>query len=211
MTIPFPRNGACNLDKFGIEISGTRGPMLQPNVQYRFRVLFFGFGTREGTAEALTLNTNTATIPSLSFETQELHSYNSRAYFAGKHAWSTSSLQVRSDVSGTVDTAIGAQLQRQLDHYNQTGYQSAADYKFKMVIQQLNGGIGEDSVLQNIHMCGCYLEDVNYDGFDYSSSAMRNIEMTIRPDNVIFENGANQEFSIFPNPAADPLSTTVNL
>jgi hypothetical protein len=212
MSLPFPRTGACNLDKFGVELSGTRGPLLQPRVQYRFRVLFFGFGSREGVAEALTLNTNTVTIPNLSFETQEINSYNSRAYFAGKHTWGTASLQVRDTYDDSVSRAVGAQLQRQLDHYNQTGFQSASDYKFKMVIQQLSGGTSADDVNQNIHLCGCFLEDVTYDGFDYASSAMRNIEMTIRPDNVIIESGnSGEEFTVFANPGVDPRTSAINL
>lgn len=212
MAIPYPRGGGvCNLDKFGVSIDGDngQGPLLQPHTQYRFRVLFFGFGTREGTAEALTLNTNTVSVPSLSFETQEVHSYNSRAYYAGKHEWGTAELAVRDTVDNNVTRVVGAQLQRQLDHYNQTGFQSAADYKFKMIIQQLTGG--HDSAAQNIHLCGCFLADVNYESFDYSSSAMRNITMTIRPDNVIHEgDGQGGQNTIFADPGDDPFTQTLN-
>ena len=212
MSIPFPRGGGvCSLDKFGVSIDADQGqgPLIMPKVKWKFRVLFMGFGSPEGTAEPLTLNTNTVSLPQLSFETQTIHSYNSRAYYAGKHEWGTAELVVRDTYDNTVSRHVGSQLQRQLDNYNQTSYQSAADYKFKVIVQQLSGG--HDEAVANYHLCGCFLQDVTYDGFDYSDSSAKTISMTLRPDNVIFEGaGSGTKNSIFTEPAADPLSRNIN-
>lgn len=205
MAIPYPRSGVCAPDKFGVSIDGNsaNGPLLMPRVSYRFRVLFIGFGAPEGVAEPITLNTNTVTIPSLTFDQMEIHSYNSRVKIAGKHNWGDATLNVRDTYDDQVSRAVGAQLQRQLDHYNQTGYQSAGDYKFKVIVQQLDGG--HDTANNNIHLCGCYLSNVEYDQFDYSSSAVRNISMTISVDNVIHEGaGEGGLNSTWAAPGLDP-------
>lgn len=206
MSIPFPRGGGvCGLDKFGVSIDADQGqgPLIMPKVKWKFRVLFLGFGSPEGTAEPITLNTNTVSLPSLSFQTQTIDSYNSKAYYAGKHEWGTAELAVRDTFDNTVSRHVGSQLQRQLDNYNQTSYQSAADYKFKVIVQQLTGG--HDAAVANYHLCGCFLENVQYDSFDYADSSPRVITMTIRPDNVIFEGeGAGTANSIFVDPADDP-------
>lgn len=212
MAIPFPRSGATgSLDRFGVSIDQDQGqgPLLQPKYKYRFRVLFFGFGGDGRAGEPLTLNTNTLTLPTLSHEEIQVHSYNSRAYFAGKHEWSTMSLTVRDTYDNTVTREVGRQLQRQLDHYNQTGFRAGADYKFKMVVQQLDGG--HDTTTENWFMEGCYLSNVEYGDMDYSASEARTIQMTVRPDNVILEGeGSGGENTVFTDPGADPLGTTIN-
>lgn len=212
MAVPFPRSGGFStVDKFGVSIDQDQGqgPLMQPKYQYRFRVLFFGFGGDGRSAESLTLNTNNLSLPTLSHEEMQVHSYNSRAYFAGKHEWSTMTLAVRDVYDNSVTREVGRQLQRQLDHYNQTGFRAGADYKFRMVVQQLDGG--HDTTTENWHMEGCYVTNVEYGDLDYSASEMRMITMTIRPDNVILEGeGSGGENTVFTDPGADPLSTIIN-
>jgi hypothetical protein len=210
MAIPFPRT-ITTVDKFGVSIDQNQGqgPLLMPKVKYRWRVLFLGFGNASSTAEPLTLNTNSITIPTLSFETQQIHSYNSRSYYPGKHEWGTCSMVVRDTYDNTVASAVGAQLQRQLDHYNQTGWRSSADFKFKLIVQQLDGG--HDRAVENIHMEACFLENAEWGDLDYSASDARTISLTIRPDNVIFETeGPGAEYTTFANPGNDPLSIFIN-
>lgn len=210
MAIPYPR-ALKTVDRFGVSIDQDQGqgPLLQPHVKYRFRILFLGFGKPEETAEPLTLNTNSVTLPNLTHETIQVHSYNSRAYYAGKHEWGTFQLTVRDTFDNTVTKAVGRQMQRQLDHYNQTGFASATDYKFRTMIQQLSGG--HDDARQNYQMEGCFIESLEYGELDYSVSDMRTITMTIRPDNVIVEGeGAGAEGSVFASPGDDPFNTTLN-
>lgn len=201
------------VDKFGVSIdqSQGQGPLIMPKVKYKWRVLFYGLGSPEDTADAITLNTNSLTLPTLTHETIRIHSYNSSAYYAGKHEWGTLSLVVRDTYDNTVALAVGRHAQRKLDHYQQTSFMSAADYKFKMVIQQLTGGHGSDGVTANYLLEGCFVETYDWGDLDYSSSEARTISMTIRPDNVIHEGpGIGGEYSIFANPGEDPRHNTIN-
>lgn len=210
MAIPFPKT-VRTVDKFGVSLNGNNGngPLLQPKSVYRFRVLFLGFGRPENQGEPLSLNTNNVSLPSLSHDVVEVHSYNSRAYWAGKHQWSTFSLTVRDTVDNTVTREVGRQMQRQLDHYNQTGFMSATDYKFRCMIQHLTGG--HDQALSNWTMEGCFLENVEYSALDYSTSDNATISLTIRPDNVIIEGeGSGGQNTIMTNPGQDPYNTTIN-
>ena len=56
------------------------------------------------------------------------------------------------------------------------------NYKFQMLIDTLDGG--DDTVLEEWTLEGCFLSDVKYDEFDYSSSEYMTISMTIRFDNA---------------------------
>lgn len=208
MTIPMPPQ-VKTIDKFGISARGNQGqgPLLQPKVKYRFRVLFLGFGASGNTAEPLTLNTNTCGIPSSNTEMKEIHSYNSVAYYAGKHTWDAIDLSVRDTVDNTVTKQVGLQLQRQMDHYNQTGYRAGQDYKFTMMIQMLDGG--HDSANSTWTLEGCFLTKVSYGDLDYSSSDMMNISMNIRYDNAILEDQSGTN-SIFGAVATDVLGTFIN-
>lgn len=209
MAIPYPR-GVRTVDKYGVSVSGDQGngPLSQPKVSWKFRVLFLGFGSPESTAEPITLNTNSVTLPTLSHESVEINSYNSKAYYAGRHTWSEMSLTVRDTVDNTVGTSVGAQLQRQLNHYQQTSFLSASDYKFRMMVQQLTGG--HDDAISNWTMEGCFLLNVEWGQHDYSSSEPMTITMSVRPDNVIIENfGQGTEYSIMADPGPDPMHTPI--
>ena len=208
MTIPVP-SPVKTVDKFGVSITGSggNGPLLQPKLRYRFRVLFLGFGGAGSTAAPITLNTNTCGLPTLTHEEVTVHSYNSRAYFAGKHEWADVELVVRDTVDNSVTKMVGAQLQTQLDHYNQSGYRAGQNYKFTAQIQMLNGGHDTANVAWTLE--GCFLKSVAYGEMDYSSSEMMNITMTLRYDNAILEDQTGTN-SIFPTVPADPLGTFID-
>lgn len=208
MSIPYPTQ-VKTVDKFGISARGSQGqgPIRQPVVKYRYRVLFLGFGGAGNTAEPLTLNCNTCSMPKLSHETVTVHSYNSQAYFAGKHSWDPISMVVRDTVDNTVVKTLGAQLQLQLDHYNQTGYRAGQDYKFTTQIQILDGG--HDTGNRAWTLEGCFLTGATFGELDYSASDIVTINLDIRYDNAILETleGIN---SVFPAIDANPLGTLLN-
>lgn len=189
------------LSKFGTPVEGGRqGPMLQPKLKYRFRIQFLNFGGIGNPATPLTLNAQSVTLPTVEHDVQEVHSYNSRAYYAGKHAWSTFELVLRDDVTNTVARNVTAQLQRQLDHYNQTGYRSATDYKFTALIEQMDGG--NDAVLEQWTMEGCFISSVSWGDADYTTSDFRTITLTVRPDNCTVVDEAGNR--MMANPSSDP-------
>lgn len=171
------------LQNFGVPLGGGsgRGGILQPKVKWKFRVIVTNFGIPTGSI-ALTQQVATVGRPHYSNEAQTVDSYNSRAYFEGKPSWETISLVVRDDVTNSVNSLVGAQLQKQMNFFQQTTPLSGANYKFQMLIDTLDGG--DDTVLEEWFLEGCFLTDVEYDDFDYSASEAMKITMTVRYDNA---------------------------
>ena len=200
MAIPYPST-VSTLPKFGISNTGDtgQGPIRMPKVKYRFRVLFLNFGNSTDHGQALTLNTDTCTLPKLTFETQTIHSYNSRVYFPGKHEFGELTMVVRNVVSNEVEKAIGAQNQKQLDAYSQTGWRAAQDYKFTMMNQDLDGSHTATSVISSWTCEGCFLQGSDWGDLSYAESAGRTISLTIRPDNCILEEFAGGANSMWPD------------
>lgn len=190
------------LDKFGVPVEGGRqGPMLMPKRKYLFRVRFLNFGNIGNQATPLTLNAQTVTLPQLSHDIGEVHGYNSRAYFAGKHQWEAVEMTLRDDVTNTVSRNVDAQMQRQVDHFNQTGYRAATDYKFTAIIDTMDGG--NDAVLDSWTLEGCFIQNYNPGDMDYADTAgHRMITLSLRYDNAIHYDEADNR--LMSTPSSDP-------
>src|SRR5258708_6665815 len=105
-----------SLNNFGVPINGTKqGPLRQPKIKHRFRVRFLNFGSIGNTAQDVTLNLESSTLPKFNHEAIAVHSYNSIAYYGGKLTMDEVEVVVRDDVSNTTTANIAAQEQRQLD------------------------------------------------------------------------------------------------
>lgn len=177
------------LSKFGVPLGGTasRGGIIQPKYKYRFRVRFVNFGPL---TSGLDLSSQVIKIerPKLTYEAAEVHSYNSRAYFAGKHQWGDVQLEVRDDVSNNVSRLVGHQIQKQMNHLEQTGFLSGVNYKFTTIIEVMDGG--NDGVLETWNMEGCFLTDIGFGELDYSdTNSFMTITMTIKYDNATMSDG----------------------
>ena len=172
------------------EGGGSNSSLLMPKLQYRFRVIFDGFGTVVSGNESqkvLTRQVVDVTRPNVSFEQITLEAYNSRAYMAGKHTWEPITLNLRDDASNNVQKEVGAQLQRQFDFYNQSSAVSANNYKFQTKIEILDGNNGAlgPRILDSFVLVGCYVESANYNTLAYSTNDPATISLTIRYDNAI--------------------------
>jgi len=177
---------------------GDNQGLLMPKLQYRFRVNFYDFGgTGDGSGElALTRQVIDAARPQVQFDEITLNAYNSRVYLAGKHTWQPLSINVRDDASGSVAQAVGAQLQKQLDFYEQQSAAAGEDYKFSTEIQILDGSNGANSsssksgTLEIWSLAGCFLQQANYQTLNYGTSEAVTIALTIRFDNAIQTSGS---------------------
>jgi hypothetical protein len=180
--------------------SSTAQGLLMPKLKYRFRVTLQNFGVTAPTTE-ITKQVITCTRPEVSFENIEMHVYNSKIKYAGKHSWADVTLTVRDDVSGAVSKLVGEQVQKQFDFFEQASAASGIDYKFTSVIEILDGGNGafEPTVLESFELEGCYLQKVVYQGGDYSSSDAMDIAMTITYDNAIQTNSSGNPIGIGQN------------
>lgn len=176
------------LSRFGVPIAGGggRGGMIQPKVKYKFRVRVVNFGPINGGLD-LTQQVSTVTRPTMSAAPQAVHSYNSIAYYPSKPEWSTINLEVRDDVTNSVNRLVGHQMQKQMNHFEQTSPLAGSNFKFQTFIETLDGG--NDEVIEQWYLEGCFLSNVNYNGFDYSASDPMLITMEIRFDNATQSGG----------------------
>jgi len=179
------------LDNISVPTGGanTNSSILMPKLQYRFRVLFTGFGggvSTNGTRD-LTQNIIDVSRPSVGFEQMTIDAYNSRTYLAGKHTWEPVTINLRDDANNNVQKIVGGQLQRQFDFFEQSSAVSSGTYKFTTKIEILDGGNGgfNANVLDAFELVGCYIENANYNALNYATNEPVTIALTIRYDNAI--------------------------
>lgn len=183
------------LNKFGVPVnssSGGRGGILMPKLKYRFRVSFTNFGPTSTTdTVVLTQQVMRADKPKITFEEVTLDSYVSRAYVHGKHSWETVTVTLRDDITNGVAKLVGEQVQKQVNHFEQTSFQAGMNYKFLMHVEVLDGGNGAafglgdgQGILESWELDGCFLTNVSYEDLDYSASEVQQITLTIRFDNA---------------------------
>jgi len=178
----------ADLGKFGVPLAGQKLGILHPKQAYRFRVIFKNFGSNTKFRE-LTQNIVTVTRPSLTHDMATLESYNSRAYIAGKHTWTSVELTIRDDITNAVISEVGAQVQKQVNHYEQTSAVAGINYKFGLEIHSLDGTNNEE--LESWELDGCFIESVAYPQGDYASSEANVVTLTIRYDNATQIAGPN--------------------
>ena len=171
---------AVNLDKFNVD-GGSSGVLVQPKLSYRFRVFLNEFGSGENLE--LTSQVVSVSRPSLTHDDVVVDVYNSRINLAGKHTWDAITLTVRDDVTGLVARAIAAQMQKQVDHANQSSVKAGGGYKFGMSIQNLDGSQPAE-VLDSWQLAGCYIQNVNYGENNYATSDPLQITIAIKYDNA---------------------------
>lgn len=177
---------ATTLTKFGVPVAGQRFGMLMPKIKHRFRLLVYNFGPIAGGLE-LTQQVQTVDRPSVNFTSQPVHSYNSIMYYAGKAEWQTINIVVRDDITNTVSSLVGHRLQKQMNFFEQTTVAAGVNYKFESWIQILDGG--NEETFETWKLEGCFLEQVNYNQLDYSSSEHVDIQLQVRYDNATLDEG----------------------
>jgi hypothetical protein len=179
-----------NMTVAGDDAGGNQG-LLMPKLQFRFRVNFINLGLGND-GLSLTKQVMECQRPNLTFDEITLNVYNSRIYLAGKHTWSELTMTIRDDASGTVSTALGDQLQKQMDFVEQASAAAGQDYKFETNIQVLDGGNGTYApvVLEEWQLYGCFLKSANYQTLNYATSEAVTIQLAMRYDNAVqLENG----------------------
>jgi hypothetical protein len=166
--------------------SATSQGMLMPKLKYRFRISFENFGTSGSTTE-LTKQVSEAARPNVKFTNQIIEVYNSKINYAGKPNWEPISVKLRDDVTNSVTTLVGEQIQKQFDFFEQSSAASGLDYKFTMRIENLDGGNGSTAptTLEEWVCYGCYVESSNYTDLKYSEQSPSMIELSIRFDNAV--------------------------
>lgn len=198
----------ANLSKFGIPLDGNKLGILHPKQKYRFRVVWQNFGENNGLRE-MTANVVTVTRPKISFGMAELHSYNSVGLIAGKrNPFEAVEVVLRDDLTNSVVSSVGAQIQKQMNHFEQTSAVAGINYKFSMEIHSLDGTNNDQ--LESWVLDGCWLENVNYGDGDYASGDPNTVTLSVRFDNATQVSGPNTNdgTTVGGNPYPDIASPT---
>lgn len=170
----------ADLTSFGVPTVGGNA-MLMPKLQYRFRVQLFNFGQGSGNTIEVTQNVVSVTRPSLTHDEVTLDSYNSKVYLAGKHTWEPVTLTLRDDMNNGVSRHVASQLQKQLNQGLQSAPAAGRDYKFGMIVEQLDGS-QPGQVLETWTLNNCFVQNVNYGENNYATSDVMTITLQIRYD-----------------------------
>lgn len=177
------------VDKFGVPLSSSntgKESMLMPKRKHLWRARFIGLGSIGTDSKAVTAMLQTFDRPKINYNPVTVDSYNSKAYYAGKHEWQTVSCTVRDDITNTVSKVVSKQVQMQLNHYEQSSFQAAANYKFTTFFEILDGAnnVPGEVLHEQWMLEGCFFENVEYDQGDYTSADPFMITMGIRYDNA---------------------------
>jgi hypothetical protein len=176
------------LSKFGVPLDGSKLGILQPKQKYRFRVTWQNFGENNGLRE-MTANVVTCSRPKVTYEEIKLDSYNSVAWIQGKHSFEPIELKLRDDITNSVISSVGAQIQKQMNHFEQTSAVAGINYKFSMTIDSLDGT--DNDALESWVLEGCFLTGAQYDEGDYASGEAQMVTLSIRYDNATNVAGPN--------------------
>lgn len=178
----------ANLAKFGVPLDGGKLGILHPKQKYRFRVVWQNFGDNNGLRE-MTANVVSVTRPKITYEDIKLDSYNSVAWIMGKHSFEQIEVVLRDDITNSVISSIGAQVQKQMNHYEQTSAVAGINYKFAMEIHSLDGTDNDE--LESWVLDGCFITGVSYESGDYASGDVQAVTVSIRYDNATNVSGPN--------------------
>lgn len=179
-------------DKFGVPIdeANNKAGILMPKLKYRFRVNFLAPFAGSQNSTSLTQNVQSVTRPSVSVDEVEVHSFNSKIYVQGKHTWQTVDVVIRDDITNSVAKLVGNQVQRQVNHYQQTTAASSQDFKFDTDIEVLDG-TEVSTPTEFWRLEGCFIQNVTYGDHDYSAAESQIVTLTLRFDNATHEAGSN--------------------
>lgn len=184
---------AVTKDKFGVPLNtsaNSAGGILMPKLKYRFRVNFISPFAGTQATTSLTQNIQSVTRPSVSVDEVEVHSFNSKIYVQGKHTWQTVDIIIRDDITNAVSKLVGNQVQRQVNHFQQTTAASANDFKFPVTIEVLDG-TNNNEASETWELEGCFVQNVTYGDHDYSAAESQIITLTLRFDNAVHLAGNN--------------------
>ena len=174
------------ITNFGVPTDSAVGTTLMPKLQYRFRVSFtnLGGGTLK---DQTTQNVISASRPNLTHEEVIVDSYNSKMYLAGKHTWEPVTIVLRDDMDSNVIKVLGEQLNKQVDHTDQSSAIAGSAYKFSVKIETLDGqnGSTKPTTFDEWDLQGAFISNIQYGDLNYADSNMVQVTLTVRYDHAV--------------------------
>jgi hypothetical protein len=164
----------------GVPDNAGNTTTIMPKLQYRFRVTFIG----DGFSASPTRSVISVSRPSLTHDEVLIDAYNSRINLAGKHTWDPITVVLRDDVDSVVIRELNNQLNRQVDHANQSSSRAGSGHKFQMTVESLDGGNPTPGVLDKFELAGCYIQNIQYGEMAYAASEQVQVTVSVRYDNA---------------------------
>ena len=164
----------------GVPDNAGNTTTIMPKLQYRFRVTFIG----DGFSASPTRSVISVSRPSLTHDEVLIDAYNSRINLAGKHTWDPITVVLRDDVDSVVIRELNNQLNRQVDHANQSSSRAGSGYKFQMTVESLDGANPTPGVLDKFELAGCYIQNIQYGEMAYAASEQVQVTVSVRYDNA---------------------------
>jgi hypothetical protein len=168
------------LTTLGVPDNTGNTTTIMPKLQYRFRVTFIG----DGFSATPTRSVVSVGRPTLTHDAITLEAYNSRIYLAGKHTWGDVAIILRDDVDSAVMKEINQQMNRQVDHANQSSSRSGSGYKFTVKVETLDGASPTPGILDTYELSGCYIQGVTYGDLNYATNEQITMTVTLKYDNA---------------------------
>ena len=84
--------------------------------------------------------------------------------------------------------ALGSQLNKQVDHADQTSAISGSSYKFSTKIETLDGNNGSENApkpFDTWDLQGCFISNIQYGDLNYADSNMVQVTVTLRYDHAL--------------------------
>jgi hypothetical protein len=174
------------LSQMGIPAGGTG--ILQPKQRNKYQVVFTGFSSLVPSANGRDFTRQLVTFarPSVKNSKIAIHRYNSTAYIAGKYEFDPINLKIEDDVTGLGAQALIGQWETQQrllggdlpgDWINSAA--TGSDYKFGAQLQMLDGNEG---IVEQWNLEGCWFESLNFGDLDYASSDSVTIDVVMSFD-----------------------------
>ena len=167
-------------------VRGLGGEILHPQMRHKWRLTFNGIGGLIDT-QPLTIQAVTCDRPKLSFEEVVLDRYNSKAYVAGKHQFEAVNATFEADISGSVSVLLRAQLELQQriiglgSAPRMPSARAGSDYKFSITQEMIDG---DNTALETWYLEGVWIQNLDYNDLDYTSSDAVRINATFRYDHA---------------------------
>ncbi|AUS02963.1 hypothetical protein NVP2275O_382 [Vibrio phage 2.275.O._10N.286.54.E11] len=179
------------LDKFGVPYGSNRSVMAQPKPRNRFRIQLFGFNDQDGGegTKPIILNTNSVSLPKVSYTEQKMHRYNTESSYVTRKSWQPVDLILRDEIQNGVLSAVTGHAYKIHNYFRRIirGNTQSVDYKFEMWIQIMDGSSADDTAyggtINTWVLEGCTITDIDYGDLDYAESGFNEISLTIKPDN----------------------------
>jgi hypothetical protein len=192
------------LTTLGVPDNTGNTTTIMPKLQYRFRVTFIGAGF----SATPTRSVVSAGRPTLTHDPITLEAYNSRIYLAGKHTWGDVAIILRDDVDSAVMKEINQQMNRQVDHANQSSSRSGSGYKFTVKVETLDGASPTPGILDTYELSGCYIQGVTYGDLNYATNEQITMTVTLKYDNAEIYDAAGKATLTGITPAQNTSNAT---